>query len=232
MREPPGGVPDADISADTMFVARVPIYGTCDAGRGFWKKLRNDILGTGLKENAVLRALYICQEGGEPKAMVATHVNDMLWATKPGYEDRIQQLLDHYTLKTVESSTLRLCGRSVVQHPDFSISVRCKDTTEKIELVRNDPKGRKQTDLARDHEVAQLRSVVTPRCQRHSGGDTAEGTARCETTTKTHRVSFHHRLHRHLSALEDAKSTAVEAQTPRSNVAHVWTAGSWPLGVK
>ena len=35
MRQPPGGVPDVDISADTMFVARVPIYGTCDAGRGF-----------------------------------------------------------------------------------------------------------------------------------------------------------------------------------------------------
>ena len=48
----------------------------------------------------------------------------------------------------------------VVQHPDFSISVRCKDTTEKIELVRYDPKGRKQPDLARDHEIAQLRSVV------------------------------------------------------------------------
>ena len=59
MREPPGGLPDADISADTMFVARVPIYGTCDAGRGFWKKLRHDILGTGLKENVVLPALYI-----------------------------------------------------------------------------------------------------------------------------------------------------------------------------
>ena len=35
MRQPPGGVPDVGISADTMFVARVPIYGTCDAGRGF-----------------------------------------------------------------------------------------------------------------------------------------------------------------------------------------------------
>ena len=35
MRQPPGGVPDVDISADTMFVARVPIYGTCGAGRGF-----------------------------------------------------------------------------------------------------------------------------------------------------------------------------------------------------
>ena len=78
MRQPPGGVPDADISAVTMFVAR------------------------------------IYQEGGEPKAMLATHVDDMLWATKPGYEDRIQQLLDRYTLKTLESGTFRFCGRRVV----------------------------------------------------------------------------------------------------------------------
>ena len=81
MRQPTGGVPDVDGSADTMFVARVPIYGTCDAGRGFWKK-----------ENAVIRALYIYQEDGEPKSMLATHVDDMLWATKSGYEDRVQQL--------------------------------------------------------------------------------------------------------------------------------------------
>ena len=78
---------------------------------------------------------------------------DMLWATKSGYKDRVQQLLDRYTIKTVESGTFRFCGREVV-------SVRCKDTTEKIEPVRYDPKGRKQTDLARDHEIAQLRSVV------------------------------------------------------------------------
>ena len=160
MRQPSGGVPDVDVSADTMFVARVPIYGTCDAGRGFWKKLRHDIVSTGLKENAVIRALYIYQEDGEPKSMLATHVDDMLWATKPGYEDRVLQLLDRYTIKTVESGTFRFCGRDVILHPDFSISVKCKDTTEKIEPVRYDPKGRKQTDLARDHEINQLRSVV------------------------------------------------------------------------
>ena len=142
-----------------MFVARVPIYGTCDAGRGFGKKLRHDILSTGLKENAVIRALYIYQEDGKPKSMLATHVDDMLWATKSGYEDRVQQLLDRQTTKTVESGTFRFCGREVIQHSDFSVSVRCKDTTEKIELVRYDP-GRKQTDLARDYEIAQLRSVV------------------------------------------------------------------------
>ena len=48
----------------------------------------------------------------------------------------------------------------MIQHSDFSVSIRCKDTIEKIEPVRYDPKGRKQTDLARDHEIAQLRSVV------------------------------------------------------------------------
>ena len=160
MKQPPGRVPDVDIGADTMFVARVPIYGTCDAGRGFWKKLRHDILSTGLKENAVIRALYIYQEDGEPKSMLATHVDDKLWATKPGYEDRVQQLLDRDTIKTVESGTFRFCGREVIQHSDFSVSVKCKDSTEKIEPVRYDPKGRKQTDLARDHEIAQLRSVV------------------------------------------------------------------------
>ena len=74
MRQAAGGVPDTDISADTMLVVRVPIYGTCDAGRGFWKKLRHDILS----ENAVLRALYIYQESGEPKAMFATHVGDIV----------------------------------------------------------------------------------------------------------------------------------------------------------
>ena len=77
-----------------------------------------------------------------------------------GHEIWIQQLLDRYTIKTVESGTFRFCGREVTQHSDFSVSVKCKDTTEKIEPVRYDPKGRKQTDLARDHEISQLRSEV------------------------------------------------------------------------
>ena len=90
IRQPPGGVPEVDTNADTMFVARVPIYGICDAGRGSWKKLRHDILSAGLKETAVIRALSENQEDGEPKSMLATHVDDMLWATKPTYEDRVQ----------------------------------------------------------------------------------------------------------------------------------------------
>ncbi len=31
-------------------MARVPTYGTCDAGRGFWEKLREDALEAGMPE--------------------------------------------------------------------------------------------------------------------------------------------------------------------------------------
>ena len=100
MRQSLGGVPDVDVSGDTMFVLLVPIFGTCDAGRGFWNKRRHDFLSIGLKENAVIRALYIYQENGEPKSMLATPVDDMLWATKSGYEDRVQQLLGPFCERT------------------------------------------------------------------------------------------------------------------------------------
>ena len=85
------------ISVPTPCSSRAFQYdGTCDAGHGFGKKLRHDILSTGLKEKAVIRALYKNQEDGEPKSMLATHVDDMLRATKSGYEDRVQHLLDRY----------------------------------------------------------------------------------------------------------------------------------------
>ena len=62
----------------------------------------------------------------------------------------------------------------MIQHSDFSVSVKCKGMTEKIEPVRYDPEERKQPDLARDHEIAQLRSVVgslawvAMQCRRYS----------------------------------------------------------------
>ena len=41
-----------------------------------------------------------------------------------------------------------------------------------------------------------------------------------------------HRLHRHLSALEDAKNTVVEVRTQRLNVSLVWIADSSPPGAR
>ena len=88
------------------------------------------------------------------------YVDDMLWATKSVYEDRVQQLLDHYTIKTVESGMFRFCGREVIQYSDFSSQSSAKTRPRRSNLCVTTLKERKQTDLARDHEIAQLRSVV------------------------------------------------------------------------
>ena len=45
-------------------------------------------------------------------------------------------------------------------------------------------------------------------------------------------VSSLHRLHRHLSALEDAKNTVAEVRTQRLNVSLVWIADSSPPGAR
>ena len=58
LKPPKGGLPDSSITEDTMILARVPIYGTKDAGRQFWKKLRQEIINSGLKENRLMKAFY------------------------------------------------------------------------------------------------------------------------------------------------------------------------------
>ena len=60
LRLPKGGLPDKSIRSDThRLKANVPIYGTRDAGRGFWKRLRKVLTETAkLKENFTLKAFY------------------------------------------------------------------------------------------------------------------------------------------------------------------------------
>jgi len=143
-----------------MIVARVPIYGTKDAGRGFWRQLREDILATGLRENAIMKALYHMQVDGQVVFMLATHVDDMLWASAPGYEHIADRLLEKFSIKKVEEGTFRFCGREIRQTDDGSITVKCKDNAEKVQPITYEKRGRKDTDDATDSEISQLRSVI------------------------------------------------------------------------
>jgi hypothetical protein len=144
LRPPPGGLQDPDVDADTMIVARVPIYGTKDAGRGFWRQLREDILATGLRENAIMKALYHMQVDGKIVFMLATHVDDMLWASAPGYEHIAERLLNRFSIKKVEEGKFRFCGREITQMDDGSITIRCKDNAEKVHPINYEKRGRKR----------------------------------------------------------------------------------------
>eukprot|EP00959_Pyramimonas_sp_CCMP1952_P067269 1403897-Pyramimonas_sp.AAC.1 len=60
-------------------VARVPVYGTRDAGRGSWKKIRERLGAHGLKENRIMPAWFsIHNDKTEIACMLGTHVDDIL----------------------------------------------------------------------------------------------------------------------------------------------------------
>jgi hypothetical protein len=86
LKPPPGGLQDPDVDENTMIVPIVPMYGTKGAGRGFWRQLREDILATGLRENTSMKALYHEQVDVKVRFMLATRIDDMLWASAPGHE--------------------------------------------------------------------------------------------------------------------------------------------------
>jgi len=160
LKPPPGGLPGEGDLTDAAVVARVPIYGFRDAGRNFWKQLREVIQKAGLKPNKIIKALYSLSEDGDCKVMLATHVDDICFACKPGYEHRVKEILDFFDIRKEEDTEFRFCGREIKQDADGNISVTCKDTSEKITPVNFRVNGRKPTDKGTQGEIAQVRSVV------------------------------------------------------------------------
>ena len=57
-RIPKGGIPGRGIPEGAIIAARVPIYGTKDAGRGFWLQLKEVVLSEGYKLNKILPSMF------------------------------------------------------------------------------------------------------------------------------------------------------------------------------
>ena len=56
LRPPQDGL--EGVPADGALIARMPVYGTRDAGRGLWKKIRAGFKDHGMKENLIMSALF------------------------------------------------------------------------------------------------------------------------------------------------------------------------------
>ena len=105
-------------------LARVPIYGTKDAGRKFWKKLRRTFVDAGFRENRIYKALYsITNKDGKVVCLLGTHVDDILWANFPEVDHIITSVLAKFQCGDPEMKNFRYCGKEVVQYEDFTIDV-------------------------------------------------------------------------------------------------------------
>ena len=128
-----------------MLIARVPVYGTGDAGRKFWTKARKDILNKTfekhgidgvteyrIKENQLLKCFYHMwteDEEGKRKTVLIllTQVDDYNWANFPEYDHIVPEILANYEIRKIEEGTFRFNGKEYTQLPDKSIRVTCED---------------------------------------------------------------------------------------------------------
>ena len=70
MRQPQGGLPGVDPEA--FLLIRVPVYGLCDSGRGFWKKVDHDAKEVGLLSSRIFPAFYFHVENGAVDVVLTT----------------------------------------------------------------------------------------------------------------------------------------------------------------
>ena len=111
LKPPRGGLPGEEDISDAVIKANVPIYGTKDAGRMFWKRMREVIIGAGMRPNKHIKALYTLEVDGVVKVMLATHVDDLMWTADPDYEHVVRKGLETFDIREVEQGEFRFCGR-------------------------------------------------------------------------------------------------------------------------
>mgnify|MGYP001410871659 CR=1 FL=1 len=140
MWPPKGGLPGE--GEDKYAIAsNLPIYGTGDAGRRFYKAFRQKTLDVGLYENEIMKSLYSYHIDGEVMLILAVHVDDILCAAKPAYEHMNEELLAKFEAK---ETTLALRSRRKITQRR-----RCRSRLHK-EVVRTTTKRRQ----ARSHSFA------------------------------------------------------------------------------
>ena len=158
-RIPKGGIPEEGVNEGDVLAARVPVYGTKDAGRGWWLRLQEVATAENFTVNKILPTMFTLRVEEKIVGVMSSNVDDLLYGNLPGYEGPMQRILDTFAVRESKEAPFRFCGKEVVQHDDFSIDVTAKDNTEKIRPIDIGDKKR-STDKCNAEETTCLRSVV------------------------------------------------------------------------
>ena len=156
MRQPTGGLPGVDPEA--ILLIRVPVYGLCDSGRGFWRKVDREARSVGFQVSRIFPAFYFYREKGKVVCVLTTHVDDFLWASIGTGGTIIDKLLKKFEVGRRESGRLRFRGKQFDKSGN-DVLIDVIDNTNKITYIDIKP-NRKHSDLIDRGEERQLRSVV------------------------------------------------------------------------
>ena len=146
--------------------AKGTIYGTRDAGRGWWLKLRRIVLENGWIESKLELAMFLFFEIIDTtkrvcRGIMIAHVDDLLvCGTGAKYRasmDAISKVVD----LNVKETDFVYCGKRVRQHEDGRVTVGQRDACLAIEHVEIDAARRKNpASPLNPEEITELRSCI------------------------------------------------------------------------
>ena len=156
MCQPQGGLSGVD--PDAFLLIRIPVYGLCDSGRGFWKKVDHDAKEVGLLSSRIFPAFYFHIENGVVDVVLTTHVDDFLWACTESGHAIVDRLLTRFEVGRKEEGRLRFCGKQF-NASGHDILLDVAHNTRKTTYVEI-AKHRNLADPVTKGGEKQLRSVV------------------------------------------------------------------------
>ena len=155
-RIPAEGIPEG-IAGGEISASRVPVYGTKDAGRGLWLRLKNSCKQFKFSLNQILPTLFTLRDDESKNiAVMSSKVGDLLYGYLPEGAQATNSVLQQFLVGKEEHSTFRFCGKEFRQDEDFGIA---KDNTERVQSITYDAKHG-STQMATADEIHQLRSVT------------------------------------------------------------------------
>ena len=158
MAQPRGGLPG--VNPEALLLIRVPVYGLTDSGRGFWKRLDGDAKQSGFKVSRIYPALYFLPgSDGDCVAVLASHVDDLLYAYLPEGEGAMKTFLSRFDLGSTETDDFRYCGKQFSREPNGTITIDVRDNTRRIKKI-NIAGGRPSSEKLDKDDMTRLRSVT------------------------------------------------------------------------
>ena len=112
------------------------------------------------KRIAIFRALYtMTNSEGKVILMLATHVDDLLWACEPEAQSVVDKILTSFMCGKIEEGTFRYCGKDVEQDADFNVKITCRSSTMKIQKAQI-PSGRSIAEPLNDEDKTSMKSIA------------------------------------------------------------------------
>ena len=157
---PPHPLPDESLQGK-LLIAKSGIYGTRDAGRGFWLKLQRQIHAAGWITNPLEPAYFTLYDEGNLVGVMITHVDDLLYAgAGPVYEKAMNAIKADFKLKE-NTGTFTFCGKQIIQDDGFTIRVGQADAANSLEFIDVTPARRRLLGASCSApEISEIRRVV------------------------------------------------------------------------